>query len=259
VTPPPVFILLRPQLAENIGTAFRALWNCGLKSLRVVNPREPWPHEKALKAAAGAAGELGHVAFFPTLEEATQDLHFLLATTVRQRYIVKPVHVLKEGVSLLRERAAAGLRTGILFGTERTGLEVDEIAPAQGILTIPLNPSYSSLNLAQAVLLVAYEWWQQGVDGPSTDASLATLTRSQELLATAGDLQGFYGQLERALDLSGFLHPPAMRPSMLRNLRALFARIPLTAQEVRTLRGILTSFEHLADSRVSPSQTGEDV
>jgi tRNA/rRNA methyltransferase len=241
---PPVFILVRPQLSENIGTAFRALWNCGLTALRVVSPREPWPQEKGLKAAAGASDQIHSIEVFESLQEAIADLQIVFATTVRHRDLVKPVYPLSEGISVLGEKAKATVKTGILFGTERTGLTSEDLAPTQGILTIPLNPSYNSLNVAQAVLLVAYTWWSQ-MSLEELPLPLSPFPSSDPLPATHEEFQGFLGHLERALDLSGFLHPPLMRPHMLKNLQALFARAHLTAQEIRTLRGILTSFERL--------------
>lgn len=206
-------------------------------------PKGGWPQEKAFKAAAGASDHLHQIQVFDTLAQAVADLQVLFATTVRNRDLVKPVYALEPGIAALATHTQQGVQTGILFGTERTGLSSDEVSLCQAILTIPLNPLYTSLNIAQAVLLVAYTWWR---NHQTSEETLPPLSKQDEPLVTHGDFQGFLEHLEKALDLSGFLHPPLMRPHMLRNLRALFGRISLTAQEVRTLRGMLTSFERLA-------------
>jgi tRNA/rRNA methyltransferase len=238
----PVFILLRPQIGENIGTAFRALLNCGFKKLRVVGPRD-WPQEKAINAAAGASDALlAHTQICHTLEEALGDLQVVLAATARNRELTKQVYTLKTGTAFLRERQAQGLRTGVLFGTERTGLTTDEISSVSGILTIPLNPEYTSLNLAQSVLLVAHTLWEHTSEAAAHEKTLLT-SGSKQNLASYEEFHGFLAHLERALDGSGFLYPPEMRPPMLRNLRALFAKAQLSSQEIRTLRGVLASFE----------------
>ncbi|WP_235017243.1 RNA methyltransferase [Tistlia consotensis] len=236
-TPPaPIVILVRPQLGENIGMSARAMLNCGLTELRLVAPRDGWPNPAAVAAASGADLVLERATLFPTAAEAVADLTRVYATTARGREQVKPVVTARRAAAEARGHLAAGEKVGILFGPERTGLENDEVALADTLLTVPLNPAYSSLNLAQAVLLAGYEWYQAGETGPAR-----FLHTGGSEPVERGRLLGFLDRLEEALDRMGFFHPPEKRPGMARNLRALFLRNELTDQEVRTLQGVLSA------------------
>lgn len=236
----PAIILVKPQLGENIGTAARAMFNCGLTDLRVVAPRDGWPSEKAQNAASGALAVVEEARVFERTEEAIRDLHHVYATTARRRGMVKAVLPPRVAATEIRAAEAAGERVGILFGAERKGLENDDLALSAKIIEAPLNPVYTSLNLAQAVLLVSYEWWIAGEAG-----EVGSLTPKGGTRAADGDeLMGFFEHLERELDESGFLYPPQKRPAMVRNIRNMFQRARLTEQEVRTLRGIVAALSH---------------
>lgn len=231
----PAIVLVEPQLGENIGTAARAMLNCGLTDLRLVRPREPFPNRYAVAAASGADRILETARLYDSTAEAVADLHHVFATTARPRDMVKPVATPREAARRLREAAGRGEKCGVLFGRERTGLTNEDTVRANLIITAPLNPAYSSLNLAQAVLLVGYEWLMAGDATPPLDLPLGG-TRP----ATAGEVDGFFGQLEEELDKAGFFPTEAMKPSMWRNIRNAFLRASLTEQEVRTLRGMIS-------------------
>lgn len=230
----PAIILVRPQLSENIGTAARAMLNCGLTDLRLVAPREDWLQDRAFAAASGADLVLLKAKAFDSTADAIADLHRVFASTARNRFMVKPVETPRQAAASIRGAAAAGQNCGILFGPERTGLENDDLSLADTVLSVPLNPDYSSLNLAQCVLLVAYEWFQAAL--PETGA---TMTKGAGDLATKEKLHGFFDHLERELDSCGFLRVADKRPVMVRNIRNMFQRAGLTGQEVQTLHGIV--------------------
>ncbi len=234
----PEIILVRPQIGENIGTAARAMLNCGLTRLRLVKPREAWPNEKAVAASSGATAVLDGAKLFPTTREAVADLTRLYATTARPRDMVKPVFSPRAAAREMRACIAGGGRVGILFGAERSGLENDDVALADAIIEVPMNPDFSSLNLAQAVLICAYEW---RLAEPADDAAGARRGRPRARPAAKEELVGLFEHLEAELDRAGFLYPPEKRPRMVRNIRNLFARADLTEQEVKTLRGIVAS------------------
>jgi tRNA/rRNA methyltransferase len=233
--PQPAIILVQPQLGENIGMVARAMLNCGLTELRLVNPREPWPNPKAQAASSGADVVLADARLFATTEEAVADLAHVYATTARSRDMVKPVLTPRRAGAELREQAARGERTGILFGKEAKGLHNDDVALAEAIVAAPLNPAFSSLNLGMAVLLVAYEWLVAEADPAQGALVIGKDTRP----ATAGELSGLFAHLEGELDGCGFLRVAEKRPVMVRNLRNIFVRAGLTEQEVRTLRGVI--------------------
>ncbi|CAA7622685.1 rRNA methylase [Candidatus Terasakiella magnetica] len=238
----PAIILVRPQLSENIGTAARAMLNCGLTDMRIVAPRDGWLEDRAVAAASGADRVLLGAKVFATTAEAVADLHRVWCTTGRDRYMVKPVDTPREAAAAMRSVMAEGQRCGVLFGPERTGLENDDVAVADTVLTVPLNPDYCSLNLAQAVLVVSYEWFQMGVGG-----SLPAMTKGAEGPASKEKLLNFFGHLERELDECGFLRIPDKRPVMVRNIRNMFQRANLTGQEIQTLHGIvheLVTYRH---------------
>ncbi len=233
----PAVILVAPQLGENIGTAARAMYNCGLTELRLVAPRDGWPSKKAEAAASGADPVLRAAQVFATVESAIADLRHVYASTARDRYMVKRVLTPRQGAAEMRRFMGAGERCGILFGPERTGLVNDHIALADTVLTVPLNPAFSSLNLAQAVLLIGYEWFAAGDDTPGDQ-----LVTGHSKPATKEELLRFFGHFEEELDRSGFLRTSDKRPGMIRNLRNFFQRANPTAQELRTLHGVITAF-----------------
>jgi tRNA/rRNA methyltransferase len=232
----PVVVLVDPQLGENIGTAARAMYNFGLTELRLVRPRDGWPSDKARSAASGADRVIDGAVVFPTTAAAIADLQRVYATTARRRDLRKSVLTPEETATRLRTSAGKGERTGILFGAERTGLHNDDIALCDAVIAIPSNPAFSSLNIAQAVLLVGYAWFRAGdatppesFDGGATEP------------ASRADLLGLFEHLERELLASGFLYPPAKVPTMVMNLRSMLSRAQLTEQEVRTLRGVVAA------------------
>ncbi len=224
---PPAILLVRPQLGENIGMAARAMLNCGLDDLRIVAPRDGWPNPAAEAAAAGADTVIENARVFDTAAEAVADLQLVLAATARRRDVEKPVHGPREAARLLRD---SGARAGVLFGPERSGLDNDEVGLAAAIIEAPLNPDFPSLNLAQAVFLVAWEW-RMAVPPPQPPPPSA--------LAPAEAFEGFWRHLDGALEAAGYYREPKLKPTVQRNLRALFARAGLTDQEVRTLRGVI--------------------
>ncbi len=242
--PAPAIILVRPQLGANIGASARAMLNFGLTELRLVAPRDGWPNEHALKAAAGAVDVIENAQLFDTLPEAIADLDYVLATTARPRDMVKEVYTPEEGAGRLKAAMVDGGRPGILFGAERAGLHNDDVALADAVITAALNPGFSSLNLGQAVLLLSYEWSQLSDETLAVDMPMNG-TRP----ATKQELQAFFDHLERELDDTGFLLPLDKRPAMVRNLRNMFQRAALTEQEIRTLRGIVSALTKHAQRR----------
>lgn len=231
----PCVILNEPQLAENIGSVARVMANFGLDDLRMVRPRDGWPQDRAWASASGANWPLEGARVFDRLEDAVADLHRLYATTARPREVVLPVITPREVAAELHAAAGEGLNTGLLFGGERAGLETHDIALCQAIVTIPIDPRFRSLNLAQAVAINAYEWKTAEADRPPP------AFREGAPLADQAMMQGLYGHLEGELETAGFFHPAEKKPSMVRNLRAILARSGLNEQEVRTLRGVVTA------------------
>jgi tRNA/rRNA methyltransferase len=233
-TAAPVVILVRPQLGENIGMAARAMLNCGLSSLRLVAPRDGWPNPKAERAASGADVVLDKARVFDSVEAAVADLERVVATTARNRELSQRIVTPRRAADEIRGWIAGGEKVGILFGPERAGLTNDDMVQADTALSIPLNPQFSSLNIAQAVLLVAYEWAAAGQGAPAERMSDHS-TRP----ATKDELINLFAHLERALDQSGFLRNKAMRPAMVNNLRAFLQRSAMTEQEVRSFHGVI--------------------
>lgn len=230
----PAIILVSPQLSENIGTTCRAMLNCGLTELRLVSPRENWLSDKAIAASSGADALLHAAQVFERTEDAIMDLQRVYATTGRNRFMVKPVVTPRRAAEEIRIHLASGLATGVLFGPERTGLENDDIALADSVITVPLNPDYCSLNLAQSVLLIGYEWFQAGAP-----VQPVAMTKGAAPPASKKELIFFFEHLERELDECGFFRVDAKRPGMVRNIRNMFERADLTLQEVQTLHGIV--------------------
>ncbi|MFL5259412.1 MAG: RNA methyltransferase [Hyphomicrobiales bacterium] len=245
--PAPAVVLVNPQLGENIGTAARAMANFGLRELRLVDPRDGWPNEKAKSAASGADWIVDEASVFETLDRALRDLNYVYATTARPRGMVKEVVTPEQAASDMRARLGGGQRVGVLFGRERWGLSNDEVARADVIITAPVDPSFASLNIAQAVLLVGYEWYKEDARtlGQATPELPALggpgLQLGDSRPATKEELNGFFQHLERELDDAGFYKTPEKRPGMVRNIRNLFTRSELSEQEVRSLRGIVAS------------------
>ena len=230
----PAIVLVRPQLGENIGTAARAMLNFGLTDLRLVAPRDGWPNVKAVSAAARATEALDNLRLFDTTVEAVADLRHVFATTARPRDMLKPTTTPRRAAQDMRRWHDAGEASGILFGAERTGLDNDDVALADAVISVPINPAYASLNLAQAVLLVGYEWFQTA-DTAAQDG----VPEGRAPPATRGEIENFFAHLERELDDCGFLRNKAKRPIMVRNIRAMFLRAGLHDQEVATLHGIV--------------------
>ena len=236
IAPPPCVILNEPQLAQNIGAVARVMANFGLSDLRMVRPRDGWPQEQAWASASGADWPLDNAKIFDTLEEACGELKLLLATTARPRETALPIWTPREAAAQLQEAVGEGLPVGLLFGGERAGLETADIALCHGIVTIPIDEKFRSLNLAQAVAINAYEWRLTVMDRPREAFAHNVLPPADQ---TA--MIGLYEHLEGELDNAGFFHPPAKRPSMVRNLRVALARSRMNEQEVRTFRGVITA------------------
>jgi tRNA/rRNA methyltransferase len=235
----PAIVLVGPQLGENIGTAARAMLNCGLADLRLVAPRDGWPNEKARSAASGADIVVDRARVCADIPAAIADCHRVYATTARPRELVKAVLTPRAAAAEMRAAQARGERLGILFGPERWGLTTDEVAFAEAIIEVPLNPAFASLNLAQAVLLVAYEWRMAADATPARFIPTLEEHGGPTELATQADILRLFEHLERELDASGYLYPPDKRPAMVRNLRSIFLRANLTEPEVRSLRGMV--------------------
>ncbi|MFW2851083.1 RNA methyltransferase [Sphingomonas sp. TX0543] len=229
--PPPIIVLVRPQLAENIGKAARAMLNFGLTEMRLVSPRDGWPNPLAGPAASGADIVLEQARVFESVADAVADCAHVYATTVRKRGVTKPVRTPEAAALAIR---SAGERSAILFGPERSGLETDDVALARTILTVPINPEFGSLNLAQAVILIAYEWskGETLASPPTTD--LAPPAPHEEL-------EGMIGQLDRMLEEAHFFFPPDRTRTTKRTLRTLLTKPGWSSHEVRTLRGVLSA------------------
>lgn len=235
----PAIVLVRPQLAVNVGMCARAMANFGLFDLRLVNPKDGWPRTGALSevaaaAAAGAAHILDGATLFPSVEAAIADLNFVWATTARERgqqkRVLTPADAMPEAAMAL----ARGERHGVLFGPERTGLDNDEVALADAIVTFPVNPAYASLNLAQAVLLTGYEWLRA-----SSDAATPFVSVERSPPAPREMIVSFFRYLEDELEQADFFKPEGKRPVMQRNLRNILHRLQMSEQDVRTLRGAI--------------------
>ncbi len=230
----PFFILVRPQMGENIGAAARGMLNFGLNSMRVVAPRDGWPNPRAVAMASGASRVLEWAGSFPDVAAAVADCDYVMATTARGRELVKPVLSPERAMAMAREMSAQGKRVGVLFGPERTGLENADILPANAVVTVPANPEFASLNLAQCVLLMGYEWVRQGVEVPAEVLELA----GREM-ATKADLDRLAAHWEERLEAAGFFFPPDKVAHMKGSLRNMWGRLPLTRPEVQTFHGIL--------------------
>lgn len=233
---PPAVILIDPQECGNIGSVARAMMNFGLIDLRLVRPRSDWLQLFTRQMASGANEILNTAKIFHATQEAIADLHVIYATASQTRDMIKSLYTPKAAALHMQEQAQSNLRIGILFGTEQSGLENEDMMRAYAHISIPTSPHFDSLNLAQAVLLVGYEWLQ--THAPSTFSS-KKLTGKRTAFATYEHMEGFFKHLEEELDQANFWRVPHKKPDMLQNIRNIFNRITVTQQEVRTLRGIL--------------------
>jgi tRNA/rRNA methyltransferase len=231
----PVVILNEPQLAENIGAVARVMANFGLADLRLVNPRNGWPQERAWALASGAEWPLNAAQVFDDVGQAIADLQIVFATTARPRELSLPVFTPRAAAGELVAATGRGERTGLLFGGERAGLETADIALCQAVVTIPIDPRFRSLNLGQAVAINAYEWRTTLLD------AAPPAFRPGPGPASGETMLGLYEHLERELETAGFFHPPEKTPNMIQNLRSALAKARFTDQEARTFRGVITA------------------
>ncbi|MDO6798294.1 RNA methyltransferase [Shimia thalassica] len=233
-TPQPAFVLVRPQMGENIGGAARAMWNFGLDRMRIVAPRDGWPNQKAIAMASGAGRLLDEALLTSSVEDALDDCHYVFATTARARGLTKPVVPPERAMEMAREKIAAGQKVAVLFGPERAGLGNEDIAKANAIINVPVNPEFASLNLAQCVLLTAYEWRRQSVEVEAERVDMA-----KSVWANHNEIEALSGHYEERLDEAGFFFPEPKAEGMKVNLRNMWSRMPLTRADVQMLHGIL--------------------
>ncbi len=226
----PTMILVRPQMGENIGAAARAMMNFGLTDMALVAPRDGWPNPKAAAMASGATPVLERARLGANVAEAAAGCDFVFATTARPRDMVKPVYDPEGAMEAARRMIGQGRRVGILFGPERAGLDNDDVARANAVVTVPVNPDFPSLNLAQCVLLMGYEWRRGGVD--------RTLPAAPDV-APAEEVERLSAHWEERLEASGFFFPPEKAPHMRRSIRNFWSRMPLTRADVQVLHGAL--------------------
>jgi tRNA/rRNA methyltransferase len=240
----PAIILVDPQMGENIGMCARAMLNCGMTDLRIVRPRDGWPSQAARDTSSGAIEVIDNAQVFETTREAVADLHRLYATTGRVREMVETVMTPRKAAADIRAVTAAGQKTGVLFGGERSGLTNDDVALAEIILRVPLNPDFKSLNLAQAVLLVGYEWFTAGDETPDLTRDIG-----DSRPATRVEFDVFLDRLDKGITEGGFFRSPEMRPTVMRNIRNFFLRAEPTDQDIRTLHGIVEALRRGAGDR----------
>lgn len=233
-TPQPAFVLVRPQMGENIGAAARAMWNFGLDRMRLVAPRDGWPNPKAVAMASGAGRLLDEAQLTEDVAAAVADCHYVMATTARARGLTKPVLSPERAMQIAAEKIAAGERVAVLFGPERAGLENEDIAKANAIINVPVNPEFPSLNLAQCVLLTGYEWRraQGGITPERVDMARADWAEQIEIEKLADHYEAQLGE-------AGFFFPDHKAEGMRLNLRNMWSRMPLTRADVQTLHGVL--------------------
>lgn len=231
--PQPAFVLIRPQMGENIGAAARAMWNFGLDRMRITSPRDGWPNQRAVAMASGAGRLLDEAQLFDSTDAAIEDSTFVYATTARDRDMTKPVMTPEAAMRDARDRIAAGQNVAVLFGPERAGLENDDIVRANAIISVPVNPEFASLNLGQCVLLTAYEWQR------ATSEVVDEYVSHQGDLAEQKDIAALAAHYEDRLDEAGFFYPPAKAAHMKQNLRNLWSRLPLTRSDAQMLHGMM--------------------
>jgi len=239
--PSPAIILVEPQLVENIGMTARAMMNCGLTELRIVDPRDPWPlhdelQERMQAASSGADDILINAKIFDTVHTAIADLNYVYATTSRTHDMINRIMTPRAAIPDMGKRINEGQKVGVMFGRERTGLVNDHVVLANAKITIPLNPEFASLNLAQAVLLIGYEWYQAQDQTPPNQLHMASSRP-----ATREEYLNFYHRLETELDEAGFFVTKDMRPTMTRSLQNMLQRAEMTEQEIRTWHGVISA------------------
>jgi len=250
--PQPTIILISPQMGENIGAAARAMWNFGLEHMRLVNPRDGWPNPRAIAMSSGAARVIDKVRVFGDSAAALSDMNHVYATTARGRDLTKPVVTHEQAMIEARARIGRGQRVGIIFGAERAGLENSDIARANTIISIPVNPAFASLNLAQAVLLCAHEW-RRAID--RTPASQIEMAGARN--ASMVEVERLFERLQRELEARNFFWPEHKAPSMRLALRNMLSRMPLTDTDIRTLHGIIRT---LSEKNPAPGhQAGQGM
>lgn len=245
----PIVVLVEPQLGDNIGSAARAMANFGLSRLRLVNPRNGWPDERARIFAAGADRVLDGAALYPDLRAALADVNYAFATTARERGMAKPVMGADTAAADARMRLSSGEQVALVFGRERTGLYTEEVSLCDAILTLPVNPAFASLNLATCVAVTAYEW-SKGV----SDGALPFAQPEKSPVAEKHELFAFFDHLEGALSEAGFFRSAEKQPSTTRNIRNIFHRIALTRQDLATLHGMITSLVEGREGREARKQ-----
>ncbi len=231
---PPAFILVRPQMGENIGAAARAMLNFGLKRMRIVAPRDGWPNSAAVALASGAGRVLDQAGLFPDVQASIADCDFVFATTARGRELTKPIYTPEAAMEHARGLVAAGKRVGVLFGPERAGLENEDVVLANAIVTVPVNPEFASLNLAQCVLLMGYEWRRQ-----TQPAEAVVMEMARTEMASGIEVEKLGDHFEERLEAAGFFFPEAKIPGMKASLRNMWSRLGLTKAEVQTFHGML--------------------
>lgn len=231
----PSVILCHPQMGENIGASARAMKNCGLEVMHIVNPRDGWPNPAAVSMASGGNDILDAAHLHPDLKDAAAPYTMIGATTARRRGMTKPAYTPDEAAAMMAEHARAGGKTALLFGPERSGLDNEDVAIADFIITVPLNPAFSSLNLGQAVLLMGWACRRELMQ----DAPALPLFEPESPVATAADKQFLFDTLEQHLVDGGFFTSPDMRPIVMRNITSLFQRADLSEQDVKTLHGMI--------------------
>jgi len=232
--PQPSFVLVRPQMGENIGAASRAMWNFSLDRLRLVAPRDGWPNPKAVAMASGAGRLLDEAQLFQTTAEAVEDCSYVFATTARQRGLTKSAFSPEGAMKLAAEKITQGEKVAVLFGPERAGMENDDIARANAVINVPVNSEFSSLNLAQCVLLIGYEWQRQVGNITHERTEMA-----KTVWASQGETEALAKHYKDRLDDAGFFFPPEKVESMQVNLRNMWSRMPLTRADVQMLHGVL--------------------
>ena len=232
--PQPAFVLVRPQMGENIGGAARAMLNFGLDRMRIVDPRDGWPNQRAVAMASGAGRVLDDAMLCADTPAALEDCQYVFATTARLRGLTKPVVTPERAMQMAAEKIAAGDKVAVLFGPERAGLENDDIARANAIINVPVNPEYASLNLAQCVLLTAYEWRRA-----SAEITAERVDMAKTDWANQAELEALTSHYEDRLEQAGFFFPEAKAEGMKTNLRNMWSRMPLTRADVQMLHGVL--------------------
>ncbi|KGM47364.1 RNA methyltransferase [Pseudooceanicola atlanticus] len=230
----PVFVLIRPQMGENIGAAARAMWNFGLDRMRIVDPRDGWPNQRAVAMASGAGRLLDEAGLFDGTADALGDRTHVFATTARARGLTKPVVTPERAMEMTAEMIGRGEKVAVMFGPERAGLENDDIARANTLINVPVNPDFASLNLAQCVLLCAYEWRRQTGDAQAERVELAGTEWASNI-----EMEKLAEHYESRLDEAGFFFPEHKAEGMKLNLRNLWSRMPLTRADVQMLHGVL--------------------